>query len=190
MTLQITLLRHAEPDINVHNSVSPADFTHFLNAYDKADIRKGVSPPTASINIATAAAYTVCSPLKRSVQSAKALGIESIDLVDDQFRECEMPHANFLWPKLAIKKWMAIFRLLQLCGYHKQVESFSDIKLRSKKCSKKLMTLSTQHPNVLFVGHGMLNYFIHKQLIQQGWSGDKKSPRDYWAFNTYTKNQS
>jgi broad specificity phosphatase PhoE len=99
-----------------------------------------------------------------------------------------MPYRTWQYPKLSKLTWSVIFRLLQLAGYSPNAESYKIIKERSKKCANHLVELAKTHDSVLFVGHGTLNWFIHKHLVSMGWVGPNKPTRKHWELGEYLYN--
>jgi len=100
-----------------------------------------------------------------------------------------MPHGKWTYPKLSISSWSLIFRLFQIAGHSFNSESYKEAKERSIVCANQLADLARNHGSVLFVGHGALNWLLHKQLLRMGWSGSQKSAKDHWAFTDYAYNE-
>ena len=185
--MEIVLVRHGKPKIDTSGKVGASDFGKWVAKYDQAGIDVDHKPTIEAFERAERCSFIVCSTLPRSIESAKALNIEVLDMVSHLFRECEMPYANWNYPKLSIKSWSVLFRILQLVGYSSNAESYKAIKERTAKCTNQLTELSKEHESVLFVGHGTLLWFIHKQLIRMGWLGPQKSVRKHWEFGVYTQ---
>lgn len=187
--MEIVLIRHGKPKIEMSGKVSASEFGAWLSEYNGAEIDKEYQPSIKAIERAKSCSYTVCSSLRRSVESAKLLSIEKPDLISDVFRECEMPYSNWGYPKLSKTLWPLVFRLLQLSGYSSNAETYKEIKERSKECATHLADLAQQHGSVLFVGHGVLNWLLHKHLLKMGWSGPEKSASSHWGVGEYKYNE-
>ena len=187
--MEIVLVRHGKPKAEISGRVSAAAFGAWVSEYDKAGIDERYQPTRSAIERASSCVFTVCSNLPRSIESATLLNIEKPELVSSEFRECEMPFSNWKSPKLSKSAWALLFRLLQLAGYSSNAESYKDIKERSKKCAAQLANLAENHGSVLFVGHGALNWFLHRHLLKMGWSGPKKSAKNHWGFGEYRYNE-
>jgi len=187
--VEIVLIRHGKPKINTSGKVSAADFGKWVSDYDMAGIDDEHKPENGTIERAERCAFTVCSNLPRSIESARLLNIGTPGLVSPLFRECEMPYGKWNYPKLSKTSWSVLFRLLQLVGYSSNAESYKALKARSEKCAKQLVELSQVHNNVLFVGHGTINWFIHKHLLGMGWLGPQKSGRKHWEYGEYIYNE-
>jgi len=186
--VEIVLIRHGRPIIDTSGKISAAEFGMWVSEYDMAGIDENHKPEHNAIDRAERCAFTVCSHLRRSIESARLLNIEAPGLVSPLFRECEMPHGNWRYPKLSKTTWSVLFRLFQLVGYSSNAESYRDIKVRSEKCANQLVALSLVHHSILFVGHGTLNWLIHKHLLRLGWLGPNKSGRKHWEYGEYVYN--
>jgi len=185
--VEITLIRHGKPKIDVSGKMSASDFGKRVADYDRAGIDTGHKPAKAVCEKARKCRFIVCSTLPRSIESAQALNIDTPDMTSHLFRECEMPYANWKHPKLSGTSWSILFRIFQLMGYSSNTESCKAIKARAEKCADQLAKLSKKHESVLFVGHGAIIWLIHRQLLRTGWSGPQKSARKYWEFGIYTR---
>lgn len=186
--MEIVLIRHGKPKIDISGNMSAADFGKRVADYDRAGIDAGHRPANDACERAQKCLFIVCSTLPRSIESARALNIENPNMISYLFRECEMPCANWKYPKLSGTSWSVLFRILQLAGYSSNTESRKAIKNRTKECADRLVKLSREHGSVLFVGHGTIIWFIHRQLLRAGWSGPQKSVKKYWEFGVYTQN--
>jgi broad specificity phosphatase PhoE len=184
--VEIIVLRHGKPNIDTTGKVNPVEFGKWIASYDKAGVCESDNPNIHIVERVHNCHFVVCSHLPRSIESARRLGISSPDLISSDFRECEMPHASWKYPKLAIPTWAWVFRIVQLGGYSFNSESYKEAKARGKACAYHLADLAHTHGSVLFVGHGALNWLLHKELLRMGWSGPQKSPREHWAFSEYS----
>lgn len=175
------------PKIDKNRRSTPREFGHWVAEYNAAGIDIECRPPQSTIDQAARCKFVVCSSLPRSLDSAKALGIENIDVCESMFREMDMPYAQSHFPRLSLLAWTVIFRLMWLVGFSANAESFREGKKRANRCAERLMELASEHGTVLLVGHGSLNWLIARHLKSKGWSGAKKSPRRYWEFSVYRR---
>jgi broad specificity phosphatase PhoE len=173
------------PQINKDQRLSAAEFGQWVSAYNNAGINAGCMPSQGAMEQARTCAFVVCSNLRRSSESAKALGLETIDACESTFREMDMPHAIWRFPRLSPGTWAVLFRLMWAAGYSANVESFSEARERARRCAERLAELASEHGKVLFVGHGSLNWFISRYLKSMGWTGPRKAPSGYWEFGVY-----
>ena len=184
--MEIVIIRHGKSLVDTSGKVSAAEFGVCAGNYDTAGIDENYPPPIEVIEKAKSCKFSVCSSLARSLHSAKLLKIEKPDFVSPLFRECEIPYNNWKFPKLSKSIWPIVYRILQISGYSPNAESYKEIKSRSKECAVRLIEFSQAHGSVLYVGHGALNWMIHKYLINMGWLGPAKSVRAHWECGVYT----
>jgi broad specificity phosphatase PhoE len=78
-------------------------------------------------------------------------------------------------------------RLLWFCGIGNRGESFKQTKARVLKAVARLVEEAKKQDVVLF-SHGMMNYFIAKELKRLGWQGSVPSKIKYWDVVVLEKN--
>ena len=183
--MEIVLLRHGMPVIDHDRRLSASEFGQWVSAYNEAGINIGCAPSQAAIEQAKKCTFVVCSNLPRSLESAKTLGLESIDVCESMFREFDMPHANWRFPRLSPGTWAVVFRLMWAAGYSRNAESFEEARERARNCTERLVELASEHGRVLFVGHGSLNWFVARYLKKVGWAGPAKAPGKYWEYGVF-----
>lgn len=183
--MQIVLMRHGKPKIENQLRLNAMEFSAWVEKYNAAGVDKKCQPTQAAIEKANDCAFTVCSNLPRSLESAEILGVRRSGISDSMFREMEMPSTAWRFPALSLAAWSVIFRLAWAFGYSTNVESFKKAKDRARRCAEHLSGLASVHGSVLFVGHGSLNWFIAKHLKSMGWSCAERSPRKYWEFSVF-----
>jgi len=181
--VQITILRHGEPDFKWQRSIKGSEFRNIESEYDSSGIIG--SPPVKSCDLISQHKCVVCSDFPRSIQSAKALGAKSIHLSSSVFREMNPPYFDNTPITMPLKYWVIILRGLWFLGFSKNTESFLNAKARAKNASEKLVELAGEHHSVLFVGHGFLNHYVAKELLKNNWSGPRSPGKKYWEFGTY-----
>ena len=184
--MEIVLLRHGKPAIAEGSKLSSSQFGVWVAEYNQVGIDLALPPTKQAQETAAECDFVVCSHLPRSIESARALGIDCIDVTDFLFREFEMPFADLTTPRLLPATWSGFYRVMWLAGFCANAESYWQAKQRGQTCVEHLLECASSYRRVLFVGHGALLWFICKQLLSQGWSGrPARSPRDYWDFNVY-----
>ncbi len=186
--MKIVLIRHGKPDIKKTGRVSASGFGAWLSDYDLAGIDVTLLPSKETVDHAGECGFVVCSDLIRSLESATLLKIFP-HKVCAKFREFETPYALWKYPVLPIIVWIWLFRLLQLTGYSRHSESYVHAKLRSEACANQLIQLAKRHGSVVFVGHGLLNFFMHKYLLKKEWKGPQKFTKKYWSVGEYSYNE-
>jgi len=183
--MEIILLRHGKPEIPSLKKINAAGFSQWVEQYNRAPLCSSSIPTNDVISMAKVCNAVVCSELPRSIDSALALGVEKINLKSSQFNEAGMPVANWSFLKISPKLWAAFFRILWLFGYSEKSESIKDAKSRASKSAKLLIDLANKHDRVLFVGHGVYNRLLVKELKSLGWSGPKSPGSKYWSYAVY-----
>lgn len=184
--MEITLLRHGEPNISHNIWLSAYSFSRWVESYNLVSLSSHSIPPKSSIEHAAKCQAVVCSALIRSTESSQKLHTNKITLSSALFNEAELPVASWKFIKLPPKVWAIFFRILWLCGYSENSESFSHAKLRASESANKLVALAKEHEKVLFIGHGVFNRMLSKKLIEAGWSGTKAPDTNHWGYSVYT----
>lgn len=165
--------------------LSAAELPSWVAAYNAAGLDGDCPPPGNTRELLVRRPFVVCSDLRRSQESARALGVADIGACDALFREINMPSADWRLPRLSLTAWECLFWFLWLFGYSVNTESMSAARRRAAYCSDRLTEWAEIHDTVLFVGHGSLNWFISRHLRRRGWSGSWRSPHRHWEFAIY-----
>jgi len=137
--------------------------------------------------------FVVCSDLPRSIHSAEVVGYKNINVIDSIFREAELPELYIPLIKMKPHTWSMVFRIFWYFGVSLNVEPIKSFKLRVTSAAKALIKYSEENDEVLFIGHGIINRFIAKELMSYGWHRDQESNRNkhlgykYWEYEKYNK---
>lgn len=184
--MQIVLMRHGKPDIDTDLWVNALEFGAWVEKYNAAGIDNACEAPRHAVEQARRCAFVVCSNLARSLESARVIGVERVAVCSPMFREMEMPFAAWKFPRLSPSAWSIFFRLAWLLGHATGAESFRAAKARARSCAEQLADSAATHGNVLFVGHGSLNWFIARHLRRMGWSCATRPPAKHWECSVYS----
>lgn len=157
----------------------------WIRAYNSSPLSEFSEPALELQKLAQDCKCIVCSDLRRSIESAKRLGKEKILLRSPQFSEAGMPYPNSVAFSLRPHVWAAIFRVLWLLGYSSNTESYARTKIRAAQASSELAKLSKDHGHIMYMGHGIFNRLIVKELLKNGWQGSKHPSGEYWGFTVY-----
>jgi len=179
--MTIILMRHGKPDHPVTGRVSARALADWCEGYDQADVCD--LPPPRSLAIARMATVIATSPLPRARSSLLRLGLQAQE-VDALFSEVAIPTLPFDRLHLPLTVWLALLRLLWLCGYAGHVESVQHARARARQAADKLVALS-QHGTVLLVGHGIMNKLIARELRKRGWQAEKHASSRHWSSAIY-----
>lgn len=163
------------------------EMSHWIESYNSAGIDPKLVPPPHATEMAASCMAIACSDLPRSIESAKALKIKAghVQLSDTIFREMGLPYANWNSLRLSPAIWVALFRMLWFLGFSPRCESYYSARLRAIAGAQRLKELAAEHGSVLFVGHGLLNRFLAKDLLATGWEGSANPGKRYWEFGVY-----
>ncbi len=183
--MKIILLRHGEPADLSFSKINASAFYEWVNLYNYSGLCVSSKPTVEAINISEKCNAVVCSDLPRSIESAKALNIKKITITSSQFNEAGLPTSCGKLLKLSPKTWAVIYRVFWLFGYSNNSESYKEAKSRASKSVNILIKLAQEHGSVLFVGHGVYNWLVAKELKSVGWSGPKKPTSKHWSFGVY-----
>jgi len=179
--MTIILMRHGKPDHPGSGRFTARALADWYEGYDLADICD--SPPPRSMAIAQMARVIASSPLPRARSSLTRLGLQPHE-VDDVFSEVAMPLLPLERLHLPLTVWLALLRLLWLCGYAGHVESLTHARARARQAADKLVALSKQG-TVLLVGHGIMNKMIARELRKRGWQAEKHASSRHWSSAIY-----
>ena len=83
--------------------------------------------------------------------------------------------------------WASIFRMGWWFGYSTNAESFKKAKERAACSALKLSDIASEYDSVVFIGHGLLNQYIAKELLSHAWQGPVNPGRKFWDFAVYEK---
>ncbi|RRV10573.1 histidine phosphatase family protein [Pseudomonas sp. v388] len=182
MIKEIILMRHGQPNLTHVDKVSTLEMERWIEEYELSEIVDQPAP-AASAELAKSANVIVASNAPRALTSVRALGLEA-KLVDELFREAELPHGSWKRPRLSPFTWVFILRILWLCGFSGSVESIRSAKARAETAAQQLQSLADE-ATVLLVGHGFMNRMIAKQLEAAGSTRQQSTGSGYWGAMRY-----
>ncbi len=185
--MEVVLLRHGKVDYPPIKIVSSSEFKRWVDAYNSNELDSDVLPANHALEMAQSANFVVCSDLPRSIESARYLDISAISLTSSLFQEAGLPIRVWNFPRLSVRIWAIFFRIAWLFGFSQDSESFVETKERAKKAASILIEQANKYERVLFIGHGIINRLIAKELRVLGWKGPKVPARKYWDYGVYQK---
>ncbi len=186
-SMRIVLLRHGKPAIAGRKSISAYEFAEWLDEWEQAGLCSRSLPGQETMAVAAKCNSKWCSNLQRSIGSIKTLCPDADFVASKLFRELELPHGPWHWPKLNSMAWSVIFRVLGFCGFAYQAESWRQAKARARIAAQRLSTEAEANQSVLLVGHFFMNRLIARRLVRDGWSGPASPKGGHWAVNVYEK---
>ncbi|WPD23157.1 MAG: histidine phosphatase family protein [Candidatus Electrothrix scaldis] len=183
--MEIAILRHGMPEPISEKPITASDFIDWIRRYNESGLSKTSHPSQAASAYAQACNVIVSSTLPRSIDSAKTLDAEKLIISDKQFIEAGLPSANWRLLKMSPNIWAMIFRVLWLLGYANNSESLNEAKQRASQAADTLIQLAREQQKVLFVGHGIFNRLLAKELRNRDWSGPRSPGSTHWSFGVY-----
>ncbi len=183
--MQIVLIRHGKVNYSPIAVLSASSFAEWVDDYNANELDLSLKPTADAMDIACKAKAVVCSELPRSIESARLLVTREISLTDPLFNEAGLPTASWRFPRLSVRIWVIVFRLAWLLGFSRNSESFRQARSRAIEASNRLIDLAERHQSVLFVGHGIMNRLIAKQLRKRSWKCLVKNGGGYWEFSVF-----
>jgi len=183
--VKIILIRDAGVKIPRHIPLYAKEMGKFVERYRYAEIKR--EKPSLKINkILNDSDKIFCSELKRSVDSLAVLD-KTADEQDRVFNEVETPYPRWRWFKLYPDMWLLLFRALWHLGYASHSESLKEAKARAKEASTKLVNSSHTYPTVTLLGHDIMNRFIGKALVKNGWKKQGGRGMKSWSYVVFEK---
>jgi len=178
-------MRHGKPQYTGYPKVTWREMADWIEQYNLSDT--GSDTPLQSSKLMASRAVTIISsPLPRALSSLKALGREA-NLIDDVFREAELPLFRIPGIRLSPFYWAVLFRVMWIGGLSPKVERPGMAKKRAIQAADILMTCAKEtNGPVLLMGHGVMNRLIARELISLGWKERCRPGKKYWNAGVYT----
>jgi broad specificity phosphatase PhoE len=181
--MEITLIRHGKPEYELKGKVKAKEIGRVIESYDSSGIKD--NPPKETVERLSNIRAVVCSDLKRSTESANALGFGNILHTKEIFREVATPHFKKGEFSMSLDNWRIFLRVISIFGFSRNGESLAMARRRAKDAASELICLAKEEISVLLVGHVFINYFIARELLSQKWVGPFKPGGEYWDYGTY-----
>ena len=174
----ILLIRHCTPNINygrcefseASERIKAYNFTQdiFLNEITSLSPQVDIVLSDDDFDILTSS-----SP--RALRTAQFLFHKKSEqiIISDDFVEFDLRVFPVPILKAKFKTWMLISRIMRALGLLKTGKSFSQERLRAKNGADLLIKRS-QRKSIALVSHGLLNYFIEKNLKKSGYKRAEK----------------
>ena len=183
--MKICLIRHGKPRLDSGKSVSAGGFGEWLKEFDATGIDPWAQPPGDVLDMARDCKAAITSPLVRAHESARFLFPDRSIMIEPLLREFGLPRLPLPLLTLTPGRWAALCRALWFLGYCCGTESIWEARARAAKGAEMLVRLAAHNESVAFVGHGMINTFIARELRRQGWTGPLFPGTKYWGAAEY-----
>ncbi len=174
--MKIYLIRHGKPSIKLNRWTNIVGYIKMLREYNRSGI---IHDKHNSLKVANKiGSNVICfsSDLRRTVETAHSVLLNSNFEQDKLFREAELPIVRI--PMLAnYFIWRAVSRVFWLIGIKK--ENYKRSKRRAEKATLKLMDAAKEHDVALF-GHATMNSLLARELRANGWKLRIPLRINYW----------
>ncbi|MBB6611165.1 histidine phosphatase family protein [Pontibacter sp. Tf4] len=181
--LRIFLIRHARPLVSKKGLFNSAAARQYISDYDAAQVEEFVLAHEAIPYKQITKVH--CSTLVRAQLTAKAIFGEEVQLIiDGNFREFERKVFSLPWLRLPIKLWLVAARILWFLGFNSRgIETFKQARARARTAASQLATEAKKETIAVLVAHGLLNYFILRELKRMGWQQTIKEGSGFVSVN-------
>ncbi|MEF7634120.1 histidine phosphatase family protein [Bacillus thuringiensis] len=185
--MKISFIRHGRLDCTIE-PMTVTSFHEWIKGYDLHTITEKQPIPLETREAIEVAKLIVTSDQKCAVQSAAELMDSLCFIQNSLFREAAVPASFYApkWLKCKLNVWMCIGRALWILGYHKNVESYKEVRERARQAAYVLHRYALVHGSIALVGHNYFNSMIGTELRAMGWSGSPILHRKPWGCTTYT----
>ena len=159
----------------------------WVENYDGSSVHAEPEYPPNTLRKMATVNFVFASNLVRSIDLVQLLQPTVATVGDEMFRETELliSSVKFWDIKLSPGAWAVVLRVLWLCGYLKDCESYREAKRRAAAAAQRLIEYAKEYGSVALVGHGFFNLLIAKQLRKKGCEGLRKTGTSHWTCTTY-----
>jgi broad specificity phosphatase PhoE len=186
MPSQIQLMRHGRSALPFPKRwLTPAEFRDWIGVYNRTGIADDGRPSAELIATVADTQVVACSDYPRSVESAARLFPNRQPIISEIFREVGRPLQGNWNIRLPLHIWDQISVWLWNLNLISSDESIHAARQRAQTAVRELVALAQANSRVVFIGHGMLNSLIARELRRQGWQGPRRVNDDYWGIVSY-----
>lgn len=178
--MEIILIRHGKPTSASNPILNSVDFTKWVRRYNLSNVSKHSRPEY--IHDEFKSYFIASSDLLRAIDSANIYTGSRPQFTSKLYREMEIPRYK-LPLRLKAMTWVYLNRFFWMLGLKGNFESYYQAKLRSQLAADSLIEFAKTHDKVVLFGHGYLNLYIRKFLIQKGWKLNYKS-NSFWGVSS------
>jgi broad specificity phosphatase PhoE len=165
--------------------ITPAEFRDWIALYNRTGIADDSHPPDGLLGAIGDVQAVVCSDYPRSTESAARLFPNHQPIVSALFREVGRPWQGSQNIRLPLSVWDGLSVLLWNLNVITGDESIRAARQRAQAATRELIALAERFSHVLFVGHGMMNRLIGRELRLQGWRGPRRANDGSWGVVSY-----
>lgn len=185
--MKIVLARHGRPDWDFKTPIPGHGLGAWLRGENAAPLDPSSLPTAELQQLAREASRVIATPLRRSAESAPLLAPPVAPIVDAHFQEPDLPSALRTSVRLSPDIWAFLARTAWFLGWSPDVETFRAMRARASAAATILVAHAEAEGMVLVVGHGLINFFIARQLCRRGWRGPRFTLQRHWSFSVYER---
>jgi broad specificity phosphatase PhoE len=165
--------------------ITAPQFREWIGIYNQTGISAESRPSDELIAMIGEPPVVVCSDFPRSIESAVRLFPNRQPIISATFREVGRPLQGNWNIRLPLHVWDRFSVLLWKMNLIASDESIHAAQKRAQAATRELVSLAQESSRVLFVGHGMLNALIARELRRQGWQGPRRVNDAYWGIVSF-----
>lgn len=179
----IFLVRHGKPSFwsghTPFELITASRYSAMIDEYNFSGIDCKILPENPGLVRAKQSRILFASDLKRALDSATAFGHPQI-IVNQIFREADMPRANGNMLLLPLGLWIYMQRIRWFLGNESNCESYEKFKIRARAAAEFLHSYN-EYESITVVAHGFINWFIAKELKKLNWRLGAKGNNGYFG---------
>jgi broad specificity phosphatase PhoE len=184
--LRIVIMRHGKPklDLEALKSQKMASCTlgKIVEKYALTELDNSIPPDSDALGVSKDCVSSMSSDLPRAISSIELLGLSEVNRAEPLFRESALPYLELRSPKLSFFTWAIVYRMAWFLGFSKNGESINNAKDRACRGVDRLVDMVYKERTILFMGHGIINRLIIKELKRRQWKVRKKLSERYWSY--------
>jgi len=186
--MEIRLIRHGKPQFwdsyEPFTVLSGDEMEIALADYKKSGILPDSRPPQRSVDAASGVGVAYCSGLRRTVETASALGVQSQLIHDFMFVEPQVPYGFWKKIRLPLALWFVISKIGWFFGCSINCESVEKARARAENAAAFLINAAREYGTVLLVGHSSMNNMIFRELQKRKWKASRLFfDGNFWGCN-------
>lgn len=185
--MKIVLARHGRPDWDFKTPIPGHGLGAWVRGENIAPLDTSSRPGAELQQLARETSRVIATPLRRSLESARLLAPPVTPIVDAHCQEPDLPSALRTGVRLSPDVWAIFARTAWFFGWSPDVETFPAMRARASAAAAILVAHAEAQGMVLVVGHGLINFFIARQLRRRGWRGPRFPLQRHWSFSVYER---
>ncbi len=182
---RIILIRHGQPDIALSPRAGHREFGAYIGAYEEAGLDPASLPPRQIADLVKELSFVFTSGKPRAHQSARALAPHAELTADPLFVEAPLASPRVPLLRMSVQKWAVVSRLLWHLGFHPEIETYADARVRAGRAADILTAKVMGGGAVALVAHGYFNAMIGRRLRRRGFARTGSHRVHYWNAVIY-----